>query len=292
LRAATAGSGHGDALRIDFGKTQKKVERADGVPGLQAHGTLQVRLGLWAEEAPALSRVHFWTLLREAVNEAAGELNGIGIAQHIPLPNDATHSRQLDAHGLKAAATASFESFLTGGDFLPEIHFGFNGEARVLPMSVREQNAWSLASDAFRSIEISRDVKARRTFEIDLRHSVFEPVDSSVDDRTQRGFCRHGPKSLRDEDSAAHELGALRPFDFGFRWREWEVAVQIFERLEPNVIGQGRGVRDRLRKEKQQSDTRREDHRASQRCGCDMPGKMRFGNHGLRLPQWPVDPPL
>src|SRR6185312_11262801 len=100
----------------NLGKTQEEVERSDRVPCLQAHRALQVSLGLRAEEAPVFCRVHFGPLLCEPMNEVSRELNRIGVAQHVPLPDDAAHPRQLDAHRLKPAASAAIEPFLASCD--------------------------------------------------------------------------------------------------------------------------------------------------------------------------------
>src|SRR5216117_1668600 len=102
-------------------------------------------------------------------------------------------------------------------------------------MSVREQNAGRFAGDVLRTIEVARHEEARRAFKINLLHGVFAAIDFAVDDRIQRRLRRHRPQTLRDEDLPAHTFGPRLPRGLRRRWREWEIAIQVFERLQTDV---------------------------------------------------------
>ena len=133
------------------GQAEQEVERADAVPRLQAHDALQVRFGLRAEEAPVLRRVHLGALLLETMDQLHGKLLRVGIAEHVPLPDDAAHARQLHAQRLKPAAAALLEAFLAGCDLSEQLVVARFGQARVRPVAVGEQDARHLAGSALRA---------------------------------------------------------------------------------------------------------------------------------------------
>jgi hypothetical protein len=238
LRAAAAGPGHGNAVGIDFRQGEKEVERANGVQRLQPHDALEVRLGLRAEQAPILDRVHLG-----------------------PLPGKPMH--QLDAHGLETAAPAFFKAFLTVGNFAEQFGVARFGKARVGPMPMREEHSRHPAVDLGRTIKISRDEQTRGAFEIDFFHRVLSAIDPAVNHRVKRRFGRHGPEPLRDQDLAADAFGARSPLGLGSRRREWKVTVEVFWRLNPDVIGhaprrqdtRGLGVKRGRKREKDRQST-------------------------------------
>ena len=84
------------------GKLAEPVQRADRVVGLQAHDVLQPGLGLRAEEAPVLRRVH----LRPRRPGPCAELHAVGVADHVVVEDDAAHAGQLHAAGLQRIAPA------------------------------------------------------------------------------------------------------------------------------------------------------------------------------------------
>ena len=220
------------------GRLSRKSSERIGVPRLQAHDALQMRLGLRAEEAPVLGRVHLGALLGEAVDQLGRELDRVGIAEHVPLPDDAAHPGKLDAHRLKAAAAAALEAFLAGGDFFPDGVVARLGQPGVLPMAMREQHAGDFARDLLRPVEIAGDEEAGGAFEVDFFDRVVGPLDLAVDDRVQRRLGRHRPEAFGHEDLPPHAFGPSVPFGLRLRRREWEVAVEILERLQPSIVGQ------------------------------------------------------
>src|SRR5687768_4641869 len=110
-----------------------------------------MRLGLRAIESPVLDSVHFRALFGELMDQRHRKLLRVRIAEHVPLPNHAAHARELDAHRLEPAATALLEALLALGELPPQFGIAGLGEARVRPMSVREQHPWRLAGDVLRT---------------------------------------------------------------------------------------------------------------------------------------------
>jgi hypothetical protein len=237
LGAAAAGAGDRDAVGIDFRQAQQEVQGANRVPRLQAHRALQMRLGLGTEQAPVLGRVHLGPLMGESVDQFHRELPGIRVSQHVPLPDHAAHARKLDAHRLKAALASFLESLLPFGNLVPELGGSRKGEARVGPMPVGEQDPGNFAGDVFRTIQVACHEEARRALEIDLLDREVTAIDSPMDDRMERRAGRHRPQSLGDQDLMPHPLCALLPLGLGRRRLEGKVAVQVFEGLQPEVIG-------------------------------------------------------
>ena len=105
-------------------------------------------------------------------------------------------------------------------------------------MSVREQNAGRFAGDVLRTIEVARHEEARRAFKINFLNGVFAAIDLAVDHRIQRRLRRHGKQTLGDEDLPPHTFGPLLPRALRRWWCEWEVAIQVFQRLKSDVVGQ------------------------------------------------------
>ena len=240
LRAAAAGTRHRETSGIDFGERQQEVDTSDQVERLQTHHTLQIGFGLRAIEAPLLHRVHFKALLGELMNDGGRELDGVGIAERVDLPDDATHAGELDAHRLETGLAALFETFLTGGDFFADNSFRLDEEAGVGPMPVRKNHGGNAAVDVFRPIEVSGREKARGAFEIDFFDRVVALVDLTVDHRVQRRLGRHGPEPLGDEQLPANEIAAWFPFLDGFRGGEGEITVEAFQRSQTGVFGLGK----------------------------------------------------
>ena len=192
-----------------------------------------------AVEAPAFGLVHLRSLLDELMDDLRCELLRVGVAEGIDLPDDATHAGELDTHGLKSGMSALFEAFLSGGDLFTDIFIGLDQEARIRPMSVREDHRRHLARDVLRAIEVARDEEPRGAFEVDLLDRIIPLVDLAVDDRVERRLGRHGPKTLRNLQLAAHEITARHPFLDGLRGREGEVSVEVLERSKAGVLGLG-----------------------------------------------------
>ncbi len=192
-------------------------------------------------ESPVFCGVHLGALLAEGVHDGARKLVRVGIAEHVPLPDDAPHPGQLHAHRLKPALAAPFEALLAGGDFAKQIVFGFQRQASVLPVPVGEEDSWDLPPRVFRAVQVAGDEKARCALEIGLFHGVFGEVDLAVNDGIQRHLRRHGPQPLRDENLAADVLGALVPLRFRFGNCEGEIAVEIFGEREAHVVRERAG---------------------------------------------------
>src|SRR4051812_33745733 len=104
-------------------------------------------LSLRAIEAPVLGRVHLRALLSEFVDQVRRELDRIGVAQHVPLPDDTTHPGKLDAHRLEDAAAAALEAFLAGGDFLLDGFITRLRQPGVFPMAMGEEDAGDSSCD-------------------------------------------------------------------------------------------------------------------------------------------------
>ena len=236
LRAAAAGAGDGRAFRIDLGQGEQEIEGADRIPSLQAHDALQPGLGLRAVETPVRRRVHLGPLPGKPVHDLARQLARIRVAQHVPLPDDAAHARELHAHRLKAAAPALFEALLPRGDLLPQFFRRFLQQPRVLPVAVPKHHRGDLALGILGPVQVARDEKAGGTFEINFFDGVLGPVDPPVDDRVERTLRRHRPKALRNENLPAHIVRALFPLRRRLRRGEGEIAVQILRRLEADII--------------------------------------------------------
>lgn len=188
LGAASAGSGDGGAGGVDLGKGEKEVEAADGVPGLDAHDVLEVGFGLRTVEAPVFDGVHLGALFGEFVDNFFGELLGVGVAEHVPLPDDAAHGGELVAEGLKGALSAAGEAFGADGDVFADGEFGFEIESGVFTVAVGEEDAGDFASGIFGSVEIASDEESGGTLEVDFFNGVGAAVDGAVDDGVERGF--------------------------------------------------------------------------------------------------------
>ena len=239
LRAAAAGAGHRQAGRVDLGQRQQEVHAADRVQGLEAHHVLEVGLGLRAVESPAIGSVHLRPLLGELMDDLRRELLRIGVAERVNLPDHAAHAGELDTHRLEAGLAALFEALLAGRDFLADVFVGLDQEARVGPVSVREDHRRHLARDVLGSVEITRHEEARRAFEVHLLDRVFALVDLAVNDRVERRLGRHRPEALGDQQLPADEITARLPFLDGLRGGEGEVAVEVLERTKARVFGVG-----------------------------------------------------
>jgi len=196
LRAAAAGAGHGNPIWIDLRQAQEEIERPDGVPRLQAHDALQVRLGLRAEEAPVLGGVHLRTLLGEPVHELHRKLLRIRVAKHVPLPDHTAHARQLHAQGLEPAPAALLEALLSVSNLAPQLSLAGLREARVGPMPMRKQDPGRFACNVFWAIEIARHEEARRALEEHLLHRIIPAIYLPMNDRIQRRPGRHRPQTL------------------------------------------------------------------------------------------------
>jgi hypothetical protein len=169
------------------------------------------------------------------------KLHRIRIAQHVPLPHNATHPRELHTHRLKAAASALLEALLPRGDLHPQLLRRLFRETRIFPMSVREHHARHPALHVLRAVQISRHKEAGRALEIHLLHGVFGSLDAAVDHRVQRRLRGYRPQPLRDENLPAYEVRALSPGGLRRRRGKGEVAVEILGRREADVVGQSAG---------------------------------------------------
>src|SRR5262245_59762341 len=127
-----------------------------------------MRLGLRAEEAPVLGGIHLGALLFEAVHKVKRELLRVGVAEHVPLPDQTAHARQLHAHGLEPAPATLLETLFARSDLAEQ--FGVAGfrQTRVLPVTVREQHARHFPSLSLGSIKIARHEESWGAFEIDF----------------------------------------------------------------------------------------------------------------------------
>ena len=156
LRASAAGPGDGDPFRIDLGQAQNEIQRPHRVPGLQPHHALQVGLGLRAVEPPVLHGIHLGPLLAKRVHDFARDLLGIGVAQHVPLPDHAAHAGQLHAHRLEATAAPLFEPLGPRGNFFAQVVLSLFRKPGVLPVTMGEQHGRDSPGHMFRSVEVAR----------------------------------------------------------------------------------------------------------------------------------------
>jgi hypothetical protein len=170
------------------------------------------------------------------MDDLGRELDRIGVAQRVDLPDHAAHARELHAHRLEARLAAFDETFLARGDLLADVFVGLDEEAGVFPMAVREDHRRRLAGHVLRTIEVTRHEEARGAFEIDLLDRVFTLVDLPVDDRVERRLGRHRPEALRDQQLSADELASWLPCLDGLRSREGEISVQVLQRTEPGIF--------------------------------------------------------
>src|SRR6188472_225742 len=98
-------------------------------------------------------------------------------------------------------------------------------------MAVREEHAGDFARDLFRPVEIAGDEEAGGAFEIDFFDRVAWPLDLAMNDRMERRLGRHRPQSLGHEDLRSYTLGPRVPFRLRLGRREWEITVEVLERL-------------------------------------------------------------
>ena len=141
----------------------------------------------------------------------------------------------------KHAAAAVLEAFLAGGDFFLDGIVARLGEPGVLPVAVGEQHAGNFARDLLWPVEIAGDEEAGRTLEIDFFDRVVGPLDLAVDDGVQRRLGRHRPEAFGHENLPAHAFGPSVPFRLRLGRREWEIAVEVLERLQSDIVRQRPG---------------------------------------------------
>ena len=216
-----------------------------------------MRFGLRAVEPPALGRIHLGTLAGEAVDELARELDRVGVGEHVPLPHDAPHPRQLHAEGLEPTPAPLFETLLTIGNLLPRGSGVLIGMAGVLPVAVGEEDGWHLLAflQAQRPVEVAGDKQPRRAFKGNVGDGVAAGpfislgigtlFNRAVDRRIERRLLRHRPQPLRNQDPLAHLRGPRLPgVERGGRG-ERERTIEILERSEAHLVGMGcRGKQD------------------------------------------------
>ena len=284
LRAAATRSGRGNPRRIDLGQTEKEVERADGIEGLEAHHALQVRLRPGAVESPPCGRVHLRTLLLEAVDESLRQLLRIGIAEHVPLPDHAAHAGQLHAQRLKPAAAALLKTLLSRRDLSSELLGRLLREPSVLPVAMGEEHAGHLSLRVHGPVEIAGHEKPRRALEGHLGDGVAVALDRAVDQWMKRCFFRHGPEPLRHENPPADVLGAGFPGLSSGGRMEGEGSVEVDEvtqtRIRTGLRGQRAGGQSH-----QEEERRQDRHAPPQRCsnagliqhGSGLRGEFRTG---------------
>ena len=212
-----------------------------------------MRFGLRAVEPPALGRVHLRPLLGEAVDDLAGELHRVGIGEHVPLPDDASHPRQLHAERLKPAPSPLLETLLAIGDLLPRGSGVLIGMAGILPMAVSEEDRrnFLVFLETQRAVEVAGDKQPRRAFKRNVGDGVSagplvplcrRPLrDRAVERRIERRLLRHRPQPLRDEDPLPHLSCPFLPRVERGWGHEGEGAVEILERREAHIVGTEHG---------------------------------------------------
>ena len=235
LGSATAGSRHGDPLGIDFGETQEEINRPDRVPRLQAHDRLQVRFGLRTEQAPRFGRYGVGTLLGEPVRQVERELRAVGIADHVVVEDDAAHASQLDAPRLKGTAPSFLEPLFSIDDLAADSIDARIHEPSFGPMPMRAEDAGDFALEFFGTVEIARHKEAGHALEIDLLDRVVPHIAFPVDDGVQRGLAGRRPESQGHLDAPTNLCRSLLPCVDIRRYLEWEVSVEVLERLEPGI---------------------------------------------------------
>ena len=65
-------------------------------------------------QAPTFGPVQLGSLFRESVGQFVGDLNAVGIPNHVVVKHHAAHPRQLHATRLQGTPPSFFESFGTG----------------------------------------------------------------------------------------------------------------------------------------------------------------------------------
>ena len=176
------------------------------------------------------------------MDELAGELLRVGVAEHVPLPDDAAHPSQLHTHRLIEAHTAALKPLLALGDLPPHGRLGKNRQPGIFVVAVGEEHARHLPLDLHRLVEIAGHKEAGQAFEDDLRHGVAAAeservghLDGAVDRRVERCLAWRGPETLGHQHPLANLLAASLPGLTGGRRRERKEAIEILERLTPGI---------------------------------------------------------
>jgi hypothetical protein len=104
-------------------------------------------------------------------------------------------------------------------------------------MTVRAEDRRTTLGGAHRPEEESSDEVAGVTLEIDLLDGETPPLDATMNDRIEGRSRGHRPESGGNKHLAAEARGAALPRLAGRRDTHREIAVQIHERPEPDVVG-------------------------------------------------------
>ena len=263
LRAAAAGAGDADPLRIDVLSRTDPIQSADRVVGLKAHARLQPGLGLRTGIAPVLRRAHGRTQ-----PGTVRQLQAVGHSHHVVDEDDAAHAGQLHTARLQRKAAADLKPLGAVGDRLTDRLLSRVLESPIGPMAVRTQYCGQPTAAAFGSVEVPRDEMSGITFQKDLFDGVAVAIDQSVHDRMGRRLCRHGPQAGGHSQLPMQPLGSHGPLLLALAWNEREIAVKVHDRTEAFVIRQlslrqhaGRFSRgSRLGRQARKQKQRGEDH--------------------------------
>ena len=229
LRAATAGAGAADALRIDPFQGQQEVDRTQAIPSLQAKVSLQAQVRAGAEK-PRLG----------GTMAVFGELHGIGIPEHVIEEGRTAHARELDAARLQRRPRRALQLLGAGVDLLlrrrradATVH-----EAAIRPMPVRAEHGRHFRRALLRQVQTAGDEVPRQALEKDAVHRVIVALDPAVHDRVERGLFRHRPEAGGDRHAPLDLRAPRRPGLLGGDRGHREVPVEIAH-LARRRLGRG-----------------------------------------------------
>ena len=174
-----------------------------------------MRFGLRAVETPVFRFVGFRALFGKFMHDLPRELDGVRVAEHVPLPDDTAHACQLNAEGLEDAFAAALETLSTCRDLFANGFIVRQREARILPVTMGEHDTRHLALDDLGLPQAARDEESGSALKIDLLDREPIPLDFTVNDRVEWCLGRHGPQTLRHEDPAPNLISAHVPFAQG-----------------------------------------------------------------------------
>lgn len=165
--------------------------------------------GLRAIEEPALvGGLFFIGGCTKTVGTLHGDLLAVGIAEHIPMEDDAAHARELDAAGLDMIAGSVEEAFFTFGEEPADFIGSGIVEASVGPMSVGAEEGRDLALGLSGSVEIAGHKEAWKALEEDIFDGVAVACLFGVNLWLKLGEARHGVEAEADHQLLANLCGA------------------------------------------------------------------------------------
>ena len=174
-----------------------------------------------------------------------GELDGVGVAEHVVVEDVATHTGELDAAGTDGVVGGIEEAFATIGNGLEGAGFRSVVKAGMVPVAMRAKDAGAFAvaeavdeGVARRLEEASCDPVPREGFEADVGDGKTVKLLLAVGLGVERGLGGFRPKPRADFD-ALDDMGlAFRPTFLGVDFAEGVVVVEGGGFGVPGVCGE------------------------------------------------------